>query len=228
VDFLAPDLYFPNFVEWAGKYARPDNPIFIPETGRVSAAEMMANAFYSFGHLNAMGFAPYAPEFLSTEEQKVVAEAYDVLDQLTPLILENHGTARIVGIKTPVAFDGAQELGAQAFTFGQYVFDVRFKQPPPISTGAKEETELPGAHGGLIVQLGPDEFIVAGTGMIMTFASNDRASPVAGIETVEEGRFVNNAWSRGRVLNGDDTNQGRQLNLPSGHFTIRRVRLYRY
>jgi hypothetical protein len=32
----------------------------------------------------------------------------------------------------------------------------------------------------------------------------------------------------GRTINGDDSNQGRQLNLPSGRFGIFRVRLYRY
>jgi beta-galactosidase GanA len=168
-----------------------------------------------------------AVDFLSSEA-KAIEEAYDVLDQLTPLILEHQGTTRIVGIKTPTSFDGVQDLAAQAFTFGQYTFDVRFKQPPPISTGAKEETELPGAHGGLILQVGPDEFIVAGTGMIMTFGSNDGSNPVAGIETVEEGRFARSEWKRGRVLNGDDTNQGRQLSLPSGRFVVRRIRLYRY
>jgi hypothetical protein len=33
---------------------------------------------------------------------------------------------------------------------------------------------------------------------------------------------------RGRALNGDDNNQGRNLRLPAGEFAIRRVRLYRY
>ena len=228
IDFLAPDLYFPNVVEWARKYARAGNPFFIPETGRVSAAEMSANALYAFGSLNAIGFSPYAPEFLSPDEGKVIAQAYDIVDQLTPLILANQGSTRMVGIKTPRAFDGTEDLAAQRFTFGPYTFDVRFKQPPPISTGAKEETEIPGAHGGLIIQTGDDEFIVAGTGMLVTFVSNERANPVAGIETVEEGRFERNVWIRGRVLNGDDTNQGRELRLPAGQFTIRRLRLYRY
>jgi hypothetical protein len=228
LDFLAPDLYFPNFVEWARQYARPNTPYFIPETGRASAAEMSANAFYAFGGLNAIGFSPYAPEFLSADQRAVIGEAYDVLDQLTPLVLTNQGTPRLVGIKSPVAFDGTQDLSAQRFTFGDYTFDVRFRQPPAISTGAREETDLPGAHGGLILQLGPDEFIIAGTGMIMTFTSNERANPVAGIESIEEGRFVDGKWLRARVLNGDDSNQGRELRLTSGHFTIRRVRLYRY
>jgi hypothetical protein len=45
-----------------------------------------------------------------------------------------------------------------------YTFDVDFKQPAPISIGAKTETEIPGAHGGLIIQLDTDDFLVAGTG----------------------------------------------------------------
>ena len=64
IDLLAPDLYFPNFVEWSKQYVQPDNPLFIPETGRVDAAEMSANALYAYGELNSMGFSVYAPEFL--------------------------------------------------------------------------------------------------------------------------------------------------------------------
>ena len=70
--------------------------------------------------------------------------------------------------------------------------------------------------------------MVVGAGMSVIFLSSDRANPVAGIEAVEEGRFENGRWVRGRVLNGDDTNQGRELRLPPGQFSIRRVRLYRY
>jgi len=31
VDFLAPDIYFPNVAEWCVKYHRSGNPLFIPE-----------------------------------------------------------------------------------------------------------------------------------------------------------------------------------------------------
>ena len=31
IDFLAPDIYLPNFVDWTGRYARADNPLFVPE-----------------------------------------------------------------------------------------------------------------------------------------------------------------------------------------------------
>jgi hypothetical protein len=148
--------------------------------------------------------------------------------ELTPLILPRLGTARIAGITAPSSFEGAPDLAPQRFTFGDWVFDVRFKQPSPISTGQREDVEIPGAHGGLILQTGPDEFIVAGTGLFITFGSNSAADPIAGIERIEEGHFVDGAWKRDRVLNGDDNNQGRNLRLPAGQFVIRRVRLYRY
>ncbi len=228
IDMLSPDLYFANFVEWASRYARPDNPLFIHETGRVSAAEIAENGFWAIAHLNAMGFSPYAPEYLSDDEQKVLGNAYSVLRQLSPLILAAQGTGRMVGVRPPTAFDGTQDLSPQKFTLGHYTFDVHFKNPPPISIGQRDEVEMPGSHGGLIIQTGPDEFIVAGTGMIVYFGTSGVADPLAGIESVWEGRYVNGAWIPGRLLNGDETNQGRQLRVPTGQFTIHRVRLYHY
>jgi hypothetical protein len=105
---------------------------------------------------------------------------------------------------------------------------VHFKEPAPISVGAKAETDIPGAHGGLIIQLGPDDFLVAGTGMIVTFGVQGDNKALAGIDSIWEGTFVNGAWVPGRNLNGDDDNQGRYLRLPRDRFTIRRVRLYQY
>jgi beta-galactosidase GanA len=228
LDFLSPDLYFPNFVEWATKYHHPGNPFFIPETGRVSASEMAANAFWAFGQLNAIGFSPYAPEFLGDEEKKVLAGAYDVLRQMSRLIVASQGTGRMLAVRPPTGFDGTVDLAPQKFTLGDYTFDAHFKLPPPISTGAREEVEMPGSHGGMIVMTAPDEFVIAGTGMTIYFGTHDGSDRMAGIESIDEGRFVNGQWVPGRRMNGDESNQGRQLNVPAGRFTIHRVRLYRY
>ena len=78
------------------------------------------------------------------------------------------------------------------------------------------------------MQLGADEFVVAGTGMILTFASNDTINPIVGIESIQEGLYENGVWMAGRTINGDDSNQGRELRLPAGKFGVFRVRLYRY
>jgi len=228
IDFFAPDLYFPNVVEWATRYAQPENPLFIPESGRASASELGANAFYAYARLNAIGYSVYAAEFLKPEEQQTLGRAFTVIDQLTPLILASQGTGRMVGIRTPSAFNGTVDLTPQTFVIGGYTFLVHFRQPAPVSVGSKGEPEIPGAHGRLIVQTGPDDFLVAGTGMVITFAARGQPGGLAGIDSIWEGRFVNGSWMPGRELNGDDDNQGRELRMPAGEFTIRRLRLYRY
>ena len=81
--------------------------------------------------------------------------------------------------------------------------------------------------GGLVIATGPDEFLFAGIGLTVTFAT-PRPGEQAGILSVEEGRFVNGTWESVRWLNGDQTHQGRHLRLEPGRFTIQRIRLYRY
>ncbi|HMB93992.1 MAG TPA: DUF5597 domain-containing protein [Rhodothermales bacterium] len=65
-------------------------------------------------------------------------------------------------------------------------------------------------------------------GLTVTFAPHGPGDPVAGIERIEEGVFVDGQWQRGRVLNGDQSHQGRHLRLPPGEVGIQRLTLYRY
>ena len=60
IDFIAPDIYFPNFVEWTRRYARRERPLFIPEALR--SPEAAANALYAIGQHDAIGFCPFAIE----------------------------------------------------------------------------------------------------------------------------------------------------------------------
>lgn len=41
LDLLSPDIYFNEFAYWASKYARPDNPLFIPETQGAQQVQRM-------------------------------------------------------------------------------------------------------------------------------------------------------------------------------------------
>ncbi|MBE3134196.1 MAG: beta-galactosidase, partial [Acidobacteria bacterium] len=45
IDFLSPDIYFPNFAEWCRRYTRSENPLFIPEAQRTSDASV--NVLYA-------------------------------------------------------------------------------------------------------------------------------------------------------------------------------------
>ena len=57
IDFIAPDIYFPNFAEIAEGYVESGNPLFIPEANRPSDARVVANALHSIGGLGAIGWA---------------------------------------------------------------------------------------------------------------------------------------------------------------------------
>ena len=59
LDFLAPDIYCPNFVERARRY-RPGNPLFIPEAMR--SPEASVNGLYAIGEHDAIGFSPFGIE----------------------------------------------------------------------------------------------------------------------------------------------------------------------
>jgi beta-galactosidase GanA len=81
--------------------------------------------------------------------------------------------------------------------------------------------------GGLVIATGPDEFLFAGIGVTVTFATAEPGMQ-AGILTVEEGRFVDRRWVNVRWLNGDQTHPGRHLRLEPGRMSIQRIKLYRY
>jgi hypothetical protein len=80
---------------------------------------------------------------------------------------------------------------------------------------------------GLIMQLAKDEFLVAGTGIVLTFASQ-MAGSQAGIDRIEEGEFVKGKWVVRRYLNGDENHQGRHLRIPFGEYGIQKLKLYTY
>lgn len=228
INFFSPDVYFPNFVHWADAYTQPGNPLFVPESGRTTAANLGANALYAYGRLNAMGYSVYAPEFLPPHQQKVLGDAYEMVKQLTPLILAKQGTGQMVGVRTPMSMNGKDDLTSQSFTLGGYRFTANFGSQVFRPRGAPKPPVIPHAHGALIMQMGPNSFLAAGTGMDLTFAGAGKHGAQASIDEIWEGAYVKGKWTPGRELNGDDDNQGRYLRLPDDQFTIRHLSLYQY
>jgi beta-galactosidase GanA len=223
IDLIAPDIYSPNFGEIAARYARPDNPLFIPEANQAGRAESGAEAMLAFGRYDALGFSPFSIENASGPGAEALGQAYGVLDQLAPFILAARGTGRMTGFRPNISYDGAVDDAPQSATLGAYRITATFLDTWAPAAGQKTET-----HGALAIQLGPDEYLVAGSGVTFTFAPVTPGPPQAGLESVEEGRYVDGAWMPGRRLNGDQTHQGRFVRLPAGSWSIQRVRLYRY
>ncbi len=223
LDFLAPDIYF-EFKSWSVKYDRPGNPLFIPEAA--GDAQGAANIFYAVGQLRSFGFSPFAIDGSGNREgAEELARSYDLLSQLAPMILENQPKGRVAGVLL-------EELTpSQKIRLGDYTLNVSPGGPRRIFPGEPASPEAargPSPHG-IFIETAPDEFYMAGSGLTITFSANTPGPPMTGLATVEEGRFVDGRWMRGRTLAGDDTGQGNSVSLRGGPGTgILRVTVYRY
>lgn len=223
IDFLAPDVYFQNFAEWVSKYDVPAgkpgqmfNQFFIPEVGN---NQSVVNAYYAFAQHNIMGYSPFSIESLPDPADNQVSKGYDVLAQLTPLILSNQGKGTMAG----VMLDSASQTSK--IKLGDYVFIVHHEYSWPYAPKAEGVNPR---YGGLIIMVSPDEFFVAGRGMVITFETASNDGSVAGIGSIDEGKFVDGKWIPGLRMNGDQSHQGRHIDLPGNTFSIQKIRLYRY
>jgi beta-galactosidase GanA len=225
LDFLAPDIYFANFTEWARKYTRSGNPLFIPEAQRSSEAAV--NALYAFGELDAIGFSPFGIESIAEPATRFVTDSYGLVAQLTPLILEHQGNGTMAGLLS----EGPEQRQPQQVWLGAYTIHVSFERgsPPALADGMVATPVLPPTPaGGLVIMTGPDEYVFAGTGITATFELRQPGGPQVGLLSVEEGRYVDGQWSHIRWLSGDQTHQGRHMRIGPGQFNIQRVKLYQY
>lgn len=231
LDFLAPDIYFPEFAEWAGRYVDSGNPLFVPEALR--SVEASVNALYAFGAHGAIGFSVFGVESIEDRAAELLAGSYDVLRQLTPLIAEHAGQGTMAGLLPPTENPRAPHR----VRLGGLVLNAVYERTiaPSLADGVINEagdrpadlTRLPA--GAIVIRTGEDEFIVAGAGTTLTFETDAADGDAIGILRCEEGGFdEDGAWRTLRPLNGDETHQGRHLRLVPGVFTIQRISLYRY
>jgi hypothetical protein len=216
IDFFAPDIYFTNFSEWLGKYDHGGNAVFVPEVDR---RQSVTNAFYAIGRHNAMGYSPFSIESVDHPDQSQFNKGYDILHQLTPLILEHQGTQTMTGFLLDSVSQTAE------IRLGDYVFTVKHEQTWPYAVRAEGSTPR---FGGMIIMTAPDEFYIAGSGVVVTIRVSFDDGTIAGIASIDEGAFVNGKWVAGRRLNGDEDHQGRHMHLPGGEYGIQQIRLYTY
>ncbi|HEY1923318.1 MAG TPA: DUF5597 domain-containing protein [Tepidisphaeraceae bacterium] len=227
VDLLCPDVYFFDFADWTEKYVGPGHPLFVPEAMRSSRAA--ANAMYAIGQQRAIGFSPFNVEAIDDPANNLLGQAYSAMRFLMPKLLAPGSIT--FGLSPRVRADGTMDPTPQTIHVGDYTLSVKFDgvaaaNTPLVSFGgdpAIRGDTLP-PSGGLIVFDGPDTYIVIGTGMRITHthASGDQV----GLLDVQEWTQQGDGWAPQRWLNGDQTNQGREVLLYG--FGMQRVRLYRY
>jgi beta-galactosidase GanA len=219
IDFYAADIYNPFFKEWLSRYNRQGNIIFIPEIFR--SRQNGANALYLAGEYDGLGFSPFAIESHELPSDENLAEAYGVLEQLESLIHERPGSTKkagvLLGYKEPTR---ELVMGNYRFHFSLELLD-RYADKRNASDSSYRA-------GGILIQLSDDEFILAGTGLIVTVEPVVKNTIKAGISSVDAGIFEKGEWKSIQRLNGDQTHQGRHVRLPNTSFSILRLYLYQY
>ena len=220
IDFLSPDLYFPEYDEWISKYPRPDNPLFVPENqlGHFNGA----HAVHTIGAYDAIGYSPFSVESCPDSAATPLAASYRALSALAPTILENQGKGLITGVLLTTTKSSADRvLGGYKLHF-RHEKDWEWARPAePIPPGRV-------IVGCLVISTGPDEFIIMGSGIIITFKPAGPGLPIVGFAAIDEILVEGGQMRAGRRLNGDQSHQGRHVHLPDGEFGIQRVTLYRY
>lgn len=212
IDFISPDIYIDEFTWVCKEYTRSGNPLFIPETrgGALGAAR----AFYVFGEFNAVCFAPFGIDNERFRLNDPIDATYDMLQNMSSVILEHQGKGTMRGILVD-SVSPEQEL-----VLGEYNIKA-------VLAGGGN----PRIAGGIIIQTGPEEYLVAGEGLDIFFSPKD-STMRAGIDAVDEGIFENGKWIPKRRLNGDETHastyDGTGVRLNHQNVSIQKVSLYKY
>jgi hypothetical protein len=248
IDMISPDLYDGEFATWSEKYKLNNNPLFVPEIKMTQNNGVQA--FYAFGEHDAIGYSPFSIENNSEEGSKRLAEAYSKLKELMPVLLKYQGQNQSKGL----LFD--QKNMERILHFDDLKITARHFFSLPWDPRAKDGSIWP-EGGGLILRLAKDEYIIAGSGIVVEFEKENEKKEVQAKDLGEDGfaaqggkSQTQNSWNGGkragigpvdeisidengkfnyvRRLNGDQTHQGRHVRIGVDDFQILHVKLYEY
>lgn len=218
LDFLAPDIYFPEFEQWCKRYHCSDNRLFVPEA--THGADCAVHALYSIGACQAIGFSPFAVESIEPTHS-MLPDCYRALKLLDDQLL----TARKKDELR--AFVVTHDEPSVQVELGGYRLNCRHDFTWEWSGPGRLESDWPKA-GAMVLAVAPDELLVVGTGVIITFALQDEIPERVGILSIDELELGSEKILKRRRLNGDESHQGRHLRIPANTFGAQSIRLYRY
>lgn len=211
IDIIGPDIYSDDagfYRQVLKTYKRPDNALWIPETG--SSDSYARFFFYALGQ-GAIGFSPFGVDYTGwhwsgengAEERgpKLHTENFALIAPMDRVIAQLNFDGKL---KTAVEEPGA---ATEELDFGPWQASVRFGFPQ------EDGRRPPGTadqHGrALVASLGPDEFLVTGVDASIAFHVPGRLPGLRmQILRAEEGAYENGTWHMKRLLNGDQTDRG--------------------
>ena len=160
IDLLAPDIYDTGFKGWADRYALPDNQLFVPESRCCENSGV--RALYVFGEHRAIGFSPFAIDQSEPQSTASVTEAYRLIRQVFDL--EEVSSYRRWGL----LFD--QEDKERTIIDDKTVITCRHFYTLPWDPRATDGSEWP-EGGAMLLRLAKDEYLLAGSGIVVSFAT---------------------------------------------------------
>ena len=206
LDMIGPDIYSDDssfYRETMHAYGRPDNPLWIPETGRNDSFAKFF--FYALGE-GALGFSPFGVDqsgwnILGDEPWGAHARNFALIGPMSREIAQLQFEGKL---KTAVEEPGQT---AQEVDYGQWQATVAFGFPQPDGRRAAGTKD---AHAAaLIAQLGPDEFLVTGVDASVSFHLPGKLPWMRSeIISAEQGSYENGEWKPQKLLNGDETDRG--------------------
>ena len=231
VDLICPDMYVSDRERYrrvCGRYARQDNPLFIPEspTGGAANAMHMVEAFADYG---CIGMACFGAGRTTDAEGNLLPEFEDValsmrtIANVAPLLIKYRGTGRVHALVQQEFMD------KQYLRLPGYHIEAKFIS---ASGGARwglgsflnpsdpANADLFTARGrALLIQTDEHEFYLAGCGVKVDFRRRPDPMDEDGFVTltsrqcgtlnflsVEEGHFEGDTWVCDRCRNGDESN----------------------
>ncbi|MGE5611879.1 MAG: DUF5597 domain-containing protein [Bacillota bacterium] len=209
IDFLAPDIYLPDFKGICASYTRNGNPLFIPEAS--PSPDAGAKAFWAIAQCNGIGFCPFGID--SVNEDHPLKDSYKILAELMPMIAKYQGTGQMIGI-----YQDKQDVRTQRQDLGDYHLEINFDNARNGNSPSF----------GLAIYLGNGEYLVAGVGVGIHFSAKTPGPRETRILSIDEGHFKDGQWVPGRRMNGDENAGGWRLQLQGTTPSIQRIKLYRH
>lgn len=230
LDLLCPDLYCSardEYTRICGRYARPDNALFIPE----SSCRGMANAlnlFRAAAVYGATGVCCFGAESALGENGELLKDAAPValsmriLSSVAPLLVKYRGTGRVHALLQE-EFMSEQYIRLKTYHVLAKYFSLDSDRMWLGSTvnlrDPANAADLEERGRALLFETGPHEFILAGTGVHVSFLRRpdpreespfpqltSRASTQLNFLSVEEGHFEGDAFVADYARNGDEAN----------------------
>jgi hypothetical protein len=217
LDLLAPDIYLEGTKTYTGVCARyhgDRNPLFVPESSSGPGGNSK-NLFYALGDYGAIGYAAFGVESILDEGGQVKPECRPLVDSFRavsgalPLLVKHRSNGRVHSV-VQEPYEGGRFFQAE-----KYVVKIEYGEGYSNFIRQASPHEVQSARG-LVVEDGPDEFYVLGSGFTVYFAprddvfySEDRVTNHMPYLLVEEGRFDGDGrWIQSRVRTGDECDHG--------------------